>query len=167
MTQSLSPIRPDNPGDLGFPPQLATELAMGLNSVREICDSYGLDRKGLEQLIENPIFKAEFEAAMAIRGKEGGLFTLKARLMAEDALEVQYKLMNDTDAPPAIRLKAAENLIEASGRMPKASGAPLGSGMHISINLGGGLAAQAGATVAAVAVTAPTPHPHRIEDADE
>ena len=118
-SKQLVPVRPENPTDLGFPPGLATELAMGLSSVREICDAYEVTRDDLEALVENPIFKAEYDAALATRQKEGGLFTLKARLMADQALDVQYKLMNDTDVPPAVRLKASENIVGAADRMPK------------------------------------------------
>lgn len=134
--RSLSPIRPDNPAHLGFPAGLPVELAMDLNSVRKICEGYGVTREDYEALMENPIFIAQLEECIELRGKANGEFMLKSRLMSTRALEEQFKMMVDVETPAAVRLKSSENIIAYSGMAPKQSAdGGAGNGMSININL--------------------------------
>jgi hypothetical protein len=116
---SLSRINPQFPTELGFPPGLPVELAMGLNTPRSICTGYGVTKDDFEALADNPIFKAQFNHYMEMRTEPDGMFRLQAVLMSTKALDEQYKMMIDKEAPWAIRLKASENIIEYANLLPK------------------------------------------------
>lgn len=116
---SLSRINPQFPADLGFPPGLPVELAMGLNTPRNICEGYDVTREDFEALAENPIFKAQFNHFVEMRTEPDGMFRLQATLFSTKALDEQYKMMINTEAPWAIRLKASENIIEYANLLPK------------------------------------------------
>lgn len=137
---SLSPIAPDNPAELGYDPGLPVELALGLNAVSEICKEYGIAREELEALAANPMFRAEFQAALDTREEEGGAFRLKAQLMAEHMLEELYKIGMDKEVGPAVRVKIANDIIMYAGRLPAKAVASTdnGTGLQININLNNG-----------------------------
>lgn len=118
-TRSLSPIKPESPAELGIPPGLAVEVAMGLNDVRSICAEYGFDRADWEAIVANPIFVAQYESAMEIKKGKDGMFKLKAKLMADRALDEQFKTMIDKDVAVGVRMKAAENIIQYAELLPK------------------------------------------------
>lgn len=137
---SLSPIAPENPADLGYDPGLPVELALGLNGVTQICEEYGIGREELEALANNPMFRAEFEAACDTRTEKGGAFRLKAQLMAEKMLEELFKIGINPEVGPAIRVKIANDIIEYAGRLPAraaAGAADLSNALQININLNG------------------------------
>jgi hypothetical protein len=134
--RALAKVNPASPGDLGFPPGLAIELAMGLNTPQEVCEGYGFSKDDFARLCGNPLFQSEFKAMQGVRAQPDGLFRLQAKLMAMSALDEQFKLMKNPEV--AIRLKAAEDLIDAAGTMPekKVAGSADAPTFAIQINLG-------------------------------
>jgi len=134
---SLSRINPLFPTELGFPPGLPVELALGLNSPKDICLGHGVSRDEFEALAENPIFKAQFNHFMEMRTEPDGMFRLQATLMSTKALDEQYKMMIDKEAPWAIRLKASENIIQYANLLPKKVEDQGSEKFSINIDFGG------------------------------
>ena len=135
-SRSLSRINPVSPAELGFPPGLPVELAMGLNPPRSICEGYGVSKDDFEALAENPIFNAQFNHYMEMRSAPDGVFRLQATLMSTKALDEQYKMMIDKEAPWAIRLKASENIVEYANLLPKKADVAGGEKFSINIDFG-------------------------------
>lgn len=109
--RSMALVRPENPGEFGYPPALPIELAAGLVSLSDILDAYGLTLDRLTALTRHPMFKAEYERAVALRNEPNGQVKLQAQLMLPQVLESQFKITQDNDMPPAVRVKAAENIM--------------------------------------------------------
>lgn len=133
---SLSRINPAFPTELGFPPGLPVELALGLNPPRDVCAGYGVTREDFEALAANPIFRAQYGHYVEMRTEPDGMFRLQATLMSTKALDEQYKMMIDKEAPWAIRLKASENIIQYANLLPKKAEDQLGEKFSINIDFG-------------------------------
>ena len=108
---SLGTVRPENPSEFGFPASLPIELAAGLTSLPDILDAYGMSATTLQALQQNELFRAEFDRAMAIRKEPNGLVKLQAMLMLPKVLESQFMITQDHEMPPAVRVKAGENIM--------------------------------------------------------
>lgn len=132
---SLSAINPENPAVLGFPPGLPVELVMGLNSIKKICEGYGITREDYDALCENPVFAAQITGYLDMKEETDGMFKLQAKLMSYRALDEQFKMMVDKEIAPALRLKASENIIQYGNMVPKQSDADSGPKFSISINM--------------------------------
>ena len=100
---TLPAVIDNDPTDLGFPPALPLELAAKTGSVRDICESYGVDRARYAELRQNPVFIQACQEALAIVSTEGGSFKAKARTMAEAFLTRMWNLATypDLDTVPA------------------------------------------------------------------
>ena len=108
---SMTVARPENPAEFGFVASLPVELAAGLTSLADLLDAYGLTLAELAALQAHPLFQAEYDRAMAIRKEPNGLVKLQAMLMLPKVLESQYLITQDKDMPPAVRVKAGENIM--------------------------------------------------------
>ena len=99
---ALPALIENDPTNLGFPPALPLELAARTGSVREICESYGIDRARYDELRQNSVFVQACQEALVVVSTEGGSFKAKARTMAEAFLTRMWQLSNaDLDAVPA------------------------------------------------------------------
>lgn len=108
---SMTVARPENPAEFGFVASLPIELAAGLTSLADLLDAYGITLADLTALQAHPLFQAEYDRAMAIRKEPNGLIKLQAMLMLPKVLESQYLITQDKDMPPAVRVKAGENIM--------------------------------------------------------
>lgn len=108
---SMAIVRPDNPAEFGFPASLPIELAAGLVSLQDLLDAYCMTLDQLRTLQKNELFNAEFERAMVIRKEPNGLVKLQSMIMLPKVLESQYLITQDKEMPPAVRVKAGENIM--------------------------------------------------------
>lgn len=108
---SMTVARPENPAEFGFVASLPIELAAGLTSLADLLDAYGITLSDLTALQAHPLFQSEYDRAMAIRKEPNGLVKLQAMLMIPKVLESQYLITQDKDMPPAVRVKAGENIM--------------------------------------------------------
>lgn len=108
---SMSLVRPDSPSEFGFAASLPIELASGLTSLADLLDAYGLTLDGLMALQKVELFRNEYERAMAIRKEPNGLVKLQAMIMLPKVLESQFLITQDKEMPPAVRVKAGENIM--------------------------------------------------------
>lgn len=115
MTLALTPLNPENPALLGYPPTLPIEIAMRTAPIKQICEAYGIDKDEWEQLRQHPMFVADVKAAMETLKEEGMSFTFKARMQAEELLKTSWRLIQDGQTPPTVRADLIKFTIRAAG----------------------------------------------------
>lgn len=133
-SRSLAMVRPEMPSAFGFPASLPIELASGLTSLADILDAYGLTLAQLTELQASELFKAEYDRAMQVRKEPNGLVKLQAMLMLPQVLESQFKIAQDKDMPPAVRVKAGENIMAIPAELYPKKAAESGPALQ-SINI--------------------------------
>lgn len=107
-----------DPTELGFPPSLPLELAASTGSVKEICESYGIDKDRWTALRANPVFQRACSEALAVIQSEGGSFKAKARSMAEALLPRMFKLATHDDmetVPAGVQADLIKAAIRVAG----------------------------------------------------
>lgn len=114
---ALTPIKPHDPAQLGWPPMLPYELAMKSGTVEEILDAYGISEDDWLALRETPIFLAACAQAREELKKEGMGFKVKARIQAEALLEQSWDMIHapDDEVPPNVKADLIKFTIRAAG----------------------------------------------------
>lgn len=134
MTEIYDPPKPIKER---FPVTLPMELALGVDSVKNICTSYGIDKEEWDLLREDPLFTKAVEAAVRSLEKEGMSFRTKARIQAEELLKTSWNLIHKEDVPAVVKADLIKATVKWADYEPKPQqGAVLpGAGFSISINL--------------------------------
>ena len=106
-----------DPTELGFPPTLPLELAAKTGSIREICESYGIDQVRWNELRANTMFQAACAEAQSMVAQEGGSFRAKARTMAEQFLTRMWELSNADikDVPANVQADLMKFVVRVAG----------------------------------------------------
>lgn len=130
-------VNPFDPAELGFPPMLPIELAMRTAPVPEICAAYGIDKAGLEELIQNPVFAQAYKGAKEMLQKDGMSFRIKAKLQAEELLKKSWALIHSDTTPTTVKADLIKSTVRWAGYEPKGEGAGAGASaaFNIQINL--------------------------------
>jgi hypothetical protein len=129
---------PRDPAELGFPPMLPVELAMRIDTPRNVCAAYGIDRAEFEMLCSHPVFQKAFMDAQTELLRDGMSFRLKARMQAEKLLEKSWTIIHDEHTAPPVAADLIKSTVKWAGYEPKnTEAAALGSAFQININLGG------------------------------
>ena len=117
--------------------RLIIDLALGVSEA-SILDEYGMQAHQLKALLADKSFMAQVSAAKEGMAKDGVSFVTKARIIADDFLEVIYKMVNDPVTPANVRGRLIEDVVRWAGHEPRPGDAGGGarSGFSISINLG-------------------------------
>lgn len=125
-------------GVVNYPASLPVEMALGEIPDVLIAETYGMTLDELAELKANPSFEAAV-ASWRAKIKDDGLgFKIKAALLAEQALPVAWKIINDVDTPAATRADLVKWLADASGQSQKGRGpADTGPKFALQINIGG------------------------------
>lgn len=116
--RSPTPATPVNP----WSPRLVMDLAVGVDPVNEILDSYGLDFDDLERLMNNPTFRRELASLRREVAENGTSFRSKARMQAESYLSTLDDIVLDTNAPTSVRLEGIKSAVRWADLEPKKSG---------------------------------------------
>lgn len=124
-----------DPAEFGFPHMLPYELALGEDSPKELCESYGIDKERFKQLCKNPAFQKAFHDAKELLAKEGS-FRIKARLQSEALLKTSWKLIHAEHTPAAVKADLIKATYKAANLEPKAGDAGAANNLQININLG-------------------------------
>jgi hypothetical protein len=123
----------DNPADMGFPPMLPVELAMGEDSPREVCAAYNITKERFAKLITLPAFATAYKNALEMLQKQGMSFRIKAQMQAEEYLKTMWALVHSPHTPANIKADLIKTTIRAAGLEPKESDrAPV---MPLQINI--------------------------------
>lgn len=126
-----------NPSQLGFPPSLAVELALGIDTPKNICAAYGIDKAEFAQILRHPLFVKQYQSAMERIKIDGGGFRLKAQIQAEAFLEENFKMVTSPGTSDAVRARMIENTVRWAGYDQKvAEGGGTNNNFQININLG-------------------------------
>lgn len=133
----LSPLRPDNPACIGFPPLLPFELAMRTSAPAKVCEAYGISREEFAVLCDDPIFQQAFAAAVEGLRKEGASFRVKARLQAEELLKKSWAIIHAAETPPSVQADLIKHTVRWAGYEPRGEeGSKQANAFQININLG-------------------------------
>jgi len=131
----LSPIRPTNPAELGFPLMLVYELALAESPVKDICEAWGLTKDALTSLIQHPRFVATYDKACEDLLDPEMAIKIKAMMVSEEGLKTVFTIMQNSEVAPAVRLDAVKLANAMAGIGQKGSEAAGGGGSHFSINI--------------------------------
>ncbi len=124
-----------DPAELGFPHMLPVELAMGEEPVREICESYGIDRDSFAKLCALPTFARAVKEARELLQKEGMGFRIKARMQAEALLKTSWKLIHNAHTPANVKADLIKSTFKVAGFEPRSEDKALVAPLNIQINL--------------------------------
>jgi hypothetical protein len=91
---------------LGWPPSLPLELALAQQSVREICQSYGIDRHEYARLRVDPHFRKAVAEATETLKQDGMAFKMKAQAQSEELLKTSWSLIHAPLDQVAANVKA-------------------------------------------------------------
>ena len=133
--RSFAPINPDDPGKASFPDKLPIELALGLNPVKDICDSYGLTKDDFAAICKIPQFKAAYEWALEEKMKVGGATRLRCAMMTDEAVSTLYFAMTDPENSINQRAAHAKDIIRLAGHEPPKPKEQADEGDKFAINI--------------------------------
>lgn len=158
INRYLTPIRPENPADLGFPSKLVYEVALNESPVKDICEAYGLTKEDFAALIKHPRFIAQYERAMEKLEEPEAIIQIKAMMISEEGLKTIYDIMTCPTNSPAVRLDAIKlsNAMAGVGQKTQMQG-PSGPSFAINIDLSGGDAPRVGSRLR---VSSPATYEH-------
>jgi hypothetical protein len=126
-----------NPADMAFPPMLAMELAMKIDTPANICAAYGLTRGEFAQLVRHPVFIKAYQEAVESLKVDGMSFKVKARMQAESYLDTAWTMARNPGTSDAVRADIIKNTVRWAGYDAKAAELGAGNGgFNIQINLG-------------------------------
>jgi hypothetical protein len=131
----LTPVQPLHCA-LEWSPRMAFDIAMGDNdeSVRQ---RYNLDYEVYERILAHPAFRKEVDTLVREVREKGVTFKAKARIQAEEYLEVVNDMVADPAVANTLKLDAIKSVVKwAEYDAPSANG-PGGSApqFNIQINL--------------------------------
>jgi|SRR5215467_880144 len=136
-----------DPSALGWPPSLVLELVLAQQPVKDICQSYGIDRLTYERLRLDPAFRRAVAAAHDTLQEEGASFRLKARAQSEELLKTSWNLIHRpldevsasvkaTLIQMTIRCAGLDASIEQKARASATAQAATLTALQINIHLG-------------------------------
>ncbi len=133
-----------SPTASAFSPALAFDLALGIDTPRDVAQRHGLTETELTEIQQHEQFKkllATFEEQLA---EHGVSFRTKAALHAEVMLDtVMWNLMKDPMTPSATKLDIFKTLAKLAGYEPKQVVDPgTGNSFKLVINLGNDQSAE-------------------------
>jgi hypothetical protein len=130
-----------DPSDLGFPPMLPVELALGNGTPKQLLEEYGLAQDDWERLKHNRVFLQACKEARDMAASEGGSFRMKAKTMAEVLLKDIHTMASEEN-PNVVPSNVRADLLKFVVRI---------AGLDASIDQKGAAAGKAGSsTVQAV-----------------
>jgi hypothetical protein len=132
----LTFVPPRDPAALAFPPMLAMELAMRVDSPSAICRAYGLTRDDLAALIAHPVFIRAYQEALEALKVDGMSFKVKARLQAEEYLGTAFAMVQNPATGDAVRADIIKNTVRWAGYDAKAAEVGGNANFNIVLNLG-------------------------------
>lgn len=143
MASSNLPIATDlselglarDPSQLGFPPMLPVELAMGISTPAVVCAAYGITKDEFALLAQHPLFIKAYQNAVESLNQDGMSFKIKAKMQAEDFLATSYQMVKNAETSDAVRADLIKHTVRWAGWDAKAAEAAPGNGFNIQINL--------------------------------
>jgi hypothetical protein len=135
-------VHPENPAELGsYPPTLPVEIALRVDTIPNICKSYGIDRTEWDRIRFDPVFKEDLKRCLEDLKQDGMSFKMKARLQSDALLTTMWNMIHapGDEVPPAVKADLAKFTIRAAGldgSKDQAQKQGVGNALQININLG-------------------------------
>lgn len=107
-----------DPTELGWPAALPLELAAKTAPIKDLCESYGIDRARWQELRANVVFQKACEEAIKTVSQDNGAFKGKLATMAEALLPRMWHLANSTDmeaVPATVQSSLIQFAVRAAG----------------------------------------------------
>jgi hypothetical protein len=88
-------------------------------------------------LADDALFQRKVRDFVKQLTEDGTSFRLKAQVLAEDLLKVNYRLANSKETPPSVAEKLIANTVRWAGleKRPDTENVPIGGGPKININI--------------------------------
>lgn len=138
MLTKLLTLQGTNPAAIGFPPLMPMELAMAVDTPKNICAAYNLTREQFAQIIQHPVFVKAYQEAIEMLKVDGMSFKVKCRMQAEDYLGTAFAMVKNPNISDAVRADLMKSTVRWAGLDAKAVDvANGGTAFNIQINLGG------------------------------
>jgi len=137
----LMKLNPENPAEIGaYPATLPVEIALRVDTVPNICKSYGIDRTEWERIRHDPVFVADLKKCLEDMKVEGMSFKMKARLQSDALLTTMWNMIHSPsdEVPPAVKADLAKFTIRAAGldgSKDQAKNVGVGTALQINIDL--------------------------------
>jgi hypothetical protein len=148
-------------------------LALARNQVGEklpiadVLHMQNITEAQAETYLNDPMFVAAVKRMAKELTENGFSFEAKCRILAEAVLKTAYSIVQDDEAPSAVRMKGIENLVEWGGLKPKnTNNQNNAAGPGFTIQIVVPQAVQAAAVAAGVAATIRTPVTIEQDDTD-
>lgn len=131
------PVEREPAPKVTWPPRLAFDLALGLDSEEIILDRHMITAEQWEILKSNPLFLREVIERKKDLTDQGVTFRAKAKIQAEEYLLTIDALINDTTVDPKVRLEAIRSMVKWAGLEPKEDKekATLNNAVQVNINI--------------------------------
>jgi hypothetical protein len=100
-------------------PRLLMDLAIGVEDLPSILARYDLTEKGLNSLLDHPVFRRELAVMTRDVQENGATFRAKAKIQAESYLPVLDHIVNDESVPTGIRLDAIKSAVRWGDLEPR------------------------------------------------
>lgn len=130
------PLAPQDPAEIGFPPNLPLEIALHEHPVKDICEAYGIDHDRWLTLRESPLFRAAVARYVDLLKKEGMSFKLKAQMQSEALLKKSWQIIHDVDTPANVKADLIKNTFRAAGYDKQEVAGGTANAFQINIQLG-------------------------------
>lgn len=131
-----------DPANFGWPPTLALELAMRVDTTPNICRAYGIERERWKEIAANPVFIAELAGAVEALRQDGMAFKARAGLQALELLKASWALIHAPATPPNVKADLIKSTVDWAGlNASKDKGPGIGvqggvvNGFHINIQI--------------------------------
>lgn len=132
--KTLTEVR--DPNGLGWPAMLPMELAMKINTPREICAAYGISKEMFATICNNPAFVISYANAVEALKIGGMSFKVKAQMAAEEFLKTSFEMVKNKNTSDAVRADLIKSTVRWAGWDAKAAEVGQGTNFAIQINLG-------------------------------
>ena len=122
--------------DLGFPPRLAFDLALGVDDIEDVLERYHMTAEQFAALAEVPLFKATYKKYKLEIRERGESFRVKAKIQAEELLDTTWDIIHHPDTPRSVALDAIKSIVKWADLEPKKEDATPANQFNIQINMG-------------------------------
>lgn len=121
--------------------QEAVALEIAKNKVgaklplKDLLVSLNMTEEAMTTLLDNQLFTQKVAAYAKELTESGESFAMKARILAEDLLGTQYRLLKDPETPASVVIAGIANVVRWGGLEKRAGESSEGLGNRVSINI--------------------------------
>jgi hypothetical protein len=103
--------------------------------IKDLLLALNMDEEALSTLLDNQLFIQKVATYAKELTESGESFAMKARIIAEDLLGTQYRLLKDPETPASVVVAGIANIVRWGGLEKRANEAGDSTGNRVSINI--------------------------------